>query len=829
MRLLDSCAGIRPECGVALQGRVWEAVRAHPQPPEAVVSQLLLALSLEMFDPTNAVATKAVVAAVLSMQRAARADAARQLEEGGLDLRLVPLRLGQEQHPGASGGLVSDDGGEGGTPRGGGSQQGTPRGGETGVAAPGGTWAPRTGGGTPSPDSSPVGAPRRAHLSQGSDDTFTSTPGKGGASAGHGMALMGTLHGGTGLAPHPAGVTLGTPGQRPPQGVALHMSSPMSAGHGGEALPLGVRGGANSGGGWTSPPPRARSSPRTAGQHLGASPQHTSDNVGGSAANAMSTVAPPFWAGRPPWADATVTCPSQLGGWPGGSREDAAAFMAALTAFCAQASPAGGDAGGAAHLSGSSHSWSGFPPPSLPLRVPAFAGELLDLPGLYREVCMRGGGAAVTAAGLWPTVAAALHLPSTQQEACKALTGHYARLLAAYEEAHFDATAAPDGAARHQHLCGRSGREGGSAMLTSEEGGDGGGYGGGGAMEEGFSPRTGGSDSACTTSPGGRSVGGAGCRFTEAEDAVIMRARLRHGNKWTAMEALLPGRSVGSIKKHWHSTLKYKEAALVGLAARGSTGSMASLGSGESLNTLVPPSPADSAGAGAQHTQMHASTHALSAQLGVTALGGDYHGAGAMQRPDKPGSSLGAPPRAVAARLSYGQQQLQQQLQQLQQQQQQVQMQLQLQHQQQQQQQQAAAMHATGYGDVQAPQFVHHGQQAGVPVGPWYTAPQAAAAVHPGHVAAAPCVGPPPVGHTRLPGNQMLMPLLASPAAPAWAVPVAAGMAQQPSAAAHLSAVAASLGQLPQGISFTVGPGGTLYWQAPGTVVHPEALFNARG
>ena len=141
-------------------------------------------------------------------------------------------------------------------------------------------------------------------------------------------------------------------------------------------------------------------------------------------------------------------------------------------------------------------------------------------------------------------------------------------------------------------------------------------------------------------------------------------------------------------------------------------------------------------------------------------------------------------------------------------------------------------MHATGYGDVQAPQFVHHGQQAGVPVGPWYTAPQAAAAVHPGHAAAASFVGPPPVGHTLLPGNQMLMPLLASPAAPAWAVPVAAGMAQQPSAAAHqahLSAVAASLGQLPQGILFTVGPGGTLYWQPPGTVVHPEALFNARG
>jgi hypothetical protein len=821
MRLLDSCAGMRPDGGAALQARVWEAVRAHPQPPQAAVSQLLLALSPETFDPGNAVATKAVVAAVLSMQRAARADAARQLEEGGM----VPL--GQETHLGASAGLPSDEGGEAGTPRGGGSQQGTPRGaGDTagGPPGPGGAWTPRTGGGTPSPDSSPVGAPRRAHQSQGSDDTFTSTPGRdrGGAMQGT-PPLAPPL--GAGLQPA-GGLGLGTPGQRAPQGVAMHLSSPMSPGYG-EPNPgaaLGIRGGgATSGGGWTSPPPRARNSPRAGGQPLGASPQHTSDNVGGSAANAMSTVAPPFWAGRPPWGDTGVTCPSQLGGWPGGSREDAAAFMAALTAFCAQqaASASGDMAPGAAHLSGSSHSWSGLPAPTLPLRVPAFAGELLDVPGLYREVCMRGGGAAVTAAGLWPTVVAALHLPSTHQEACKVLTGHYARLLAAYEEAHFDASSAPDGAARHQQQCGRSGREGsgrgGSGMLASEDGGEGG-YRGDhrlGGCEEGFSPRTGGSDSACTTSPGGRSVGGAGCRFTEAEDALIMRARLVHGNKWTAMEALLPGRSVGSIKKHWHSTLKYKEAALAALAARGSSGSMGSLGSGGSLNTLAQPPPAD--------TQMHASTHALSAQLGVTALGGDYHGA-ALQRPgSRPGTLLGAPPRAVAARLSYGQQQLQQQLHQQQQQQHQQQMQ------QQQQQQQAAAMHVTGYGDVQASQFMHHGQQA-MPVGPWYTAPQAAAAVHPGHAGAAAFVGSPPVGHTLMPGGQMLMPLLPTPGAPAWAAPA---MSQPSSAAAahqaHLSAVAASLGQLPQGISFTVGPGGTLYWHPPGAAVHPDALFNAQG
>ena len=807
MRLLDSCAGMRPDGGAALQARVWEAVQAHPQPPRAVVSQLLLALSPEMFDPSNAVATKAVVAAVLSMQRAARADAARQLEEGGM----VPLSQ-ETQHPGASGGLVSDEGGEAGTPR---SQQGTPRGaGDTvgGPPRPGGAWAPRTGGGTPSPDSSPVGAPRQARLSQGSDDTFTSAPGRDRGGGLQGTPLMATPLG-AGMPPA-SGLGLGTPGQRATQGVAVHLSSPMSPGYGEPVAALGLRGGgATSGGGWTSPPPRARNSPRAGGQPLGASPQHTSDNVGGSVANAMSTVAPPFWAARPPWGDTTAaTCPSQLGGWPGGSREDATAFMAALTAFCAQqAASAGRDIapGGAAHLSGSSHSWSGLPAPTLPLRVPAFAGELLDLPGLYREVCMRGGGAAVTAAGLWPTVAAALHLPSTHHEACKALTGHYARLLAAYEEAHFDASSAPDGAARHQQHCGREGSGlGGSGMLASEDGGEGG-YGGdhrlGGGCEEGFSPRTGGSDSACTSSPGGRSVGGAGCRFTEAEDAVIMRARLMHGNKWTAMEALLPGRSVGSIKKHWHSTLKYKEAALAGLAARGSSGSMASLGSGGSLNTMVQPPPAD--------TQMHASTHALSAQLGVTALGGDYHGA-ALQRPgSRPGRLLGGPPRAVAARLSYGQQQLQQQLHQQQQQQQQLQQQLQqqqlqLQHHQQQQQQQAA-MHATGYG-----------QQA-VPVGPWYTAPQAAAAVHSGHA-----------GHTLMPGGQMLMPLLPTPGAPPWAVPVAPAMSQPPSAAAahqaHLSAVAASLGQLPQGMTLTVGPNGTLYWQPLGAAVHPE-LFNARG
>ena len=45
-------------------------------------------------------------------------------------------------------------------------------------------------------------------------------------------------------------------------------------------------------------------------------------------------------------------------------------------------------------------------------------------------------------------------------------------------------------------------------------------------------------------------------KWTEDEDALLLAAHQKHGNKWAIISQYLNGRTDNQIKNHWNSTIK---------------------------------------------------------------------------------------------------------------------------------------------------------------------------------------------------------------------------------------------------------------------------------
>ena len=543
--------------------------------------QLRHALSVDVFRPRDAHATQAVVSAVLAFAHASRqqeaSDAAHSGELPGVRGAFSAGGSAREQALTGSGGGCGDD-----------RAAFSPLRGHPAAF-------PRQSGSSPS-----LGSLLHAHA---------------------GSPLAPRLHGGAGLATTPVAPKR-PPGLQLPASLPIHASpvSPLDPAalrspqpgrqvvpplqHGAYTLAgvAGANAAALFGGAQAAALLEPASSPRSVGGARARTPA-----LGAAAgllpadAAQQAPPAPPYWPADTPRD--VGRCASEFGGWPGSAPEEGHTFNAALHRFWKDRAAAAAEAAAmcASPPGGPFGNAGASPPCASPPRIPVVGSATLDVAALYREVCSRGGCAAVTTARAWRAVATALRLPSSLTSAASTLRGHYEALLGDYEAAHFSAPRA---------------RAAGALLPGGRDEDD-----EDACTESGLSARCGGSASASVggtaTSAGGLArqghlgvaglpVAGSG-RFTEAEDAAILRLRHTYGNKWKALAEHLPGRSHASIKKHWHTTLKHKYEAAA--AAGASSGEM-----------MQQPAPA-------------AAAHALSAQLGVTALGGGGGSPGKLLHP----------------------------------------------------------------------------------------------------------------------------------------------------------------------------------------------------